>query len=121
MIEPFACSTSDVADMFLVLIRWNNRGGLETYFCHVERSRDIPLRNLKVLPRDSSTSLRFARNDNDCKRTDKWLAVCLSAYDRMKIGCVVRAAHQRSGGDVEKTFSTSDVSVIIELLGRDVF
>src|SRR5205085_8921843 len=30
---------------------------------HVERSRDIPWRNLKAFPRDSSTSLRFARND----------------------------------------------------------
>src|SRR5690349_15076340 len=30
---------------------------------HVERSRDIWERNLKAFPRDSSTSLRFARND----------------------------------------------------------
>src|SRR5213082_896086 len=68
VIEPFACSPRDVADVFFVLIRWNNRSGLGTnVFRHVERSRDIPLRNLKVLPRGCSTSLRFARNDNDCK------------------------------------------------------
>ena len=57
VIKPFACSPSDVADVFLVLIRWNNRRGLGTYFCHVERSRDISLQNLKALSRGSSTSL----------------------------------------------------------------
>src|SRR5205085_10909944 len=31
--------------------------------CHVERSRDIPMRNLTVFPRGSSTPLRSARND----------------------------------------------------------
>jgi hypothetical protein len=31
--------------------------------CHVERSRDILLTDLKVTPRDSSTPLRFGRND----------------------------------------------------------
>ena len=121
MIEPFACSPSDIADVFFVLICWNNGSGLRANILrHVERSRAIPLRNLKVLPRGSSTSLRFARNDNDCKRSDKRLAVCLSTNDWMKICRVVRAAHQRSGGDVQKSFSSGDVAVVIELLGRDV-
>src|SRR5438876_230928 len=39
----------------------------------------------------------------------------------MKIGSVVRAAYQRTGGDVEKTFSARDVTVITELLRRNVF
>jgi hypothetical protein len=39
--------------VFLVLIRRNNRCGLRSYICsrHVERSRDIPLRKLKMIPR----------------------------------------------------------------------
>src|SRR5438552_15633658 len=85
--------------------------------------RSLPVRSTSGLPvyvasspaAPFSTSLRFARNDNDCKRSDKRLAVCVSAYDRMKIGCVIRAAHQRPGSDVEKTFSTRDIAVVIEL------
>src|SRR6266853_5674952 len=57
MIEPFACSPSDVADMFLVLIRWNNRGGLETYFCHVERSR-LPSRSFMRMLKTSQYSIQ---------------------------------------------------------------
>src|SRR6266705_1565044 len=61
MIEPFACSTSDVADMFLVLIRWNNRGGLETYFCHVERSR---LSSRSLMPRLKTSQYSIQRFDS---------------------------------------------------------
>src|SRR5207249_8944955 len=43
------------------------------------------------------------------------------AHHWMKIGSVVRAAYQRTGGDVEKTFSARDVTVITELLRRNVF
>ena len=122
MIQPLARSTRDVTDMFFVLIRRNNRRGLRlNIFCHVERSRDIPLQNLKVLPRGSSISLRFAQNDKHCKRTDKWLAFRLFPHDRMKISRVIRTADQRPRSDVEKTFPACDVAVIIELLGRDVF
>src|SRR5215475_11693947 len=64
--------------------------------------------------------LDFARNDNKQKRT-RGDAYRLSPHNRMKIGCVIRAADQRSRGDIEKTFSTCDVAVIIELLWRDVF
>jgi hypothetical protein len=68
VIQPLAGPTRDVADVFFVLIRRNNRRGLRSnIFRHVERSRDIPLQNLNVLLRDFSTSLRFARNDGDCK------------------------------------------------------
>src|SRR4029077_5729892 len=73
------------------------------------------------LPRGSSTSLRFARNDNDCNRTDKWLAVRLSAHSGMKIGRGKKLGDQRPRGDVEKTFPARDVPVAVELLRRDVF
>src|SRR5262245_43165260 len=39
----------------------------------------------------------------------------------MKIGRVIRAADERSRGDVEKTFATRDAPVVIELLRCDVF
>src|SRR5438445_7245341 len=44
-----------------------------------------------------------------------------SPHQWMKIGCMIRAAHQRTGCDVEKTFSARDVAVITELLRRYVF
>src|SRR5436305_2653367 len=44
-----------------------------------------------------------------------------SAHYWMKIGRVIRAAHQRTGGDVEKTFPACDLAVITELLRRNVF
>ena len=37
----------------------------EQVFCHFERSREIPLRNPSVIPRDPSTPLRSARDDKD--------------------------------------------------------
>ena len=37
----------------------------EQVFCHFERSREIPLRNRSVIPRDPSTPLRSARDDKD--------------------------------------------------------
>jgi hypothetical protein len=39
----------------------------------------------------------------------------------MKVGRVIRTADQRTGSDVEKTFSARDVAVTIELLWSDVF
>src|SRR4029077_10150962 len=33
--------------------------------CHSERSRGIPLRTLKAIPRDPSTSLRSAQDDSE--------------------------------------------------------
>ena len=41
--KSLAGSANDVADMFFVLIRRNNRSGLRSNvrFCHVDRSRDI--------------------------------------------------------------------------------
>src|SRR5437899_1673999 len=104
--------------MFFVVKRGNDGGSLRTYihFCHVERSRDISV----FKSRDSSTPLRFARNNNACKHTLAAARV-LPPHDWMKIGCVIRTADQWTGSDVEKTFSTRDVAVVIELLGRDVF
>jgi hypothetical protein len=67
-----------------------------------------------------STSLRFARNDSDCK-LDAVASVRLPPHNRMKIGRVIRTTDQWSRSDVEKTFPACDVPVIIELLGRDVF
>ena len=61
VIEPFACSLSDVADVFLVLIRWNNRGRLETYFCHVERSR---LSSRSFMPRLKTSQYSIQRFDS---------------------------------------------------------
>ena len=40
--------------------------------------------------------------------------------DRMKIRRVIRAAHERTGGDMGKTFAARNVAVEIELLGRNV-
>ena len=37
----------------------------EQVFCHFERSREIPLRNRSVIPRDPSTPQCFARDDKD--------------------------------------------------------
>ena len=37
----------------------------EQVFCHFERSREIPLRNRSVIPRDPSTPRRSARDDKD--------------------------------------------------------
>ena len=60
VIQPFTSSTRNVADVFFVLKRRNNRCGLRSdIFCHVEPGRDIPLRNLNVLPRGSSISLEM--------------------------------------------------------------
>src|SRR5438093_10910935 len=105
--------------------------GVETSLISIAKDliRSLPVRSTSGLPvyvasspaAPFSTSLRFARNDNDCKRTHEWLAVRLSAHDRMKIGRVIGAAHQRSGGDVPKPFATGDVAVIVELLRPDVF
>src|SRR5437773_7332739 len=44
-----------------------------------------------------------------------------SAHYWMTIGRVIRAANQRTGGDVEKTFPACDVAVTTELLRRNVF
>jgi hypothetical protein len=38
----------------------------------------------------------------------------------MKVGCVIRTADERTGGDIQKTFFTRDIAVIIELVWRDV-
>src|SRR5262249_45324907 len=62
----------------------------------------------------------FARNDND-KSERPVVAYGLSAHDGMKISCVIRTAHEWPRGDVEKTFSTCDATVVIELLRSDVF
>ena len=44
VIQPFAGSTRDVADVFFVLIGRNNRRGLRSnIFCHFERSRRHPV------------------------------------------------------------------------------
>src|SRR6478672_10335004 len=41
VVKSLAGPTYNVADMFFVLIRRNNRGCLRSYFCHVERNRGI--------------------------------------------------------------------------------
>src|SRR6266566_4937235 len=69
VVKSLAGPPDNVADVFFVLIRRNNRGCLRSYFYHVERSRGIALQKVNVVPGGSSTALRFARNDNDCKRT----------------------------------------------------
>ena len=43
--------------------------------CHFERSRETPLRNRSVIPRDSSTSLRSGRNDENVVLITFWVAV----------------------------------------------
>src|SRR5437870_798404 len=43
-----------------------------------------------------------------------------SPDDRMKIGGVIRAPHQRAGGDVVEAFFAGDVAVKVKLLRRDV-
>src|SRR6476469_705551 len=122
MLQALPGATRDVADVFFVLVRRNNRRGLRSnIFCHVERSREIPLRKLKKLPRGSSTSLRFARNDNDCKRTRSGSHELSSSDNGMEISRVIRAANQRPRSDVAKTLRACDVPVIIQLLGCDVF
>ena len=61
VIEPFACSPSDVADVFFVLIRWNNRSGLGTnVFRHVERSR---LSSRSFMPRLKTSQYSIQRFD----------------------------------------------------------
>src|ERR1700757_5196624 len=74
-------------------------------------------RHLKLKSRDSSTSLGMTTN----KRKHAPTACRLSPHYRMKVGCVIGAANQWTGRDIEKTFSTRDVAVIIELVRRDVF
>src|SRR5437762_2412698 len=44
-----------------------------------------------------------------------------SPNHRMKVSCVIRAADQRPGGDVEETLFTCDVAVVNELVRSDVF
>jgi len=62
VIEPFACSPSDVADVFFVLIRWNNRSGLGTnVFRHVERSR---LSSRSFMPRLKTSQYSIQRFDS---------------------------------------------------------
>ena len=50
MVEPFAGPARDVADMFFILIRRNNRGGLRSYtrLCHVEKSQESGLEILRL-------------------------------------------------------------------------
>src|SRR5438876_3571311 len=43
--------------------------------CHFERSRETPSRNRSVIPRDSSTSLRSGRNDENVVLITFWVAV----------------------------------------------
>jgi len=43
--------------------------------CHFERSRETPLRNRSVIPRDSATSLRSGRNDENVVLITFWVAV----------------------------------------------
>src|SRR5439155_24318018 len=43
------------------------------------------------------------------------------AHHRVKVGRMIRAANQRTGIDAEKTFSTPDVAVIIELVRLVIF
>src|SRR5215471_4941607 len=74
-------------------------------------------RHLESKSRDSSTLLGMTTN----KRADAVTACRLSSHYRMKVGRVVRAANQWARRNVEKTFSTRDVAVIIELVRRDVF
>ena len=100
VIEPLAGSANDVADMFFVLIRRNDRGGLRTNL-----SERIALATIVGLSRRA-----------------RGRALSLSSpYHRMKVGRVIRAANQRAGGDMEKPFSARNVAVVIELLRRDVF
>src|SRR6266699_696056 len=63
VVKSLAGPPDNVADVFFVLIRRNNRGCLRSYFYHFERSRGIS-KFTPEIPR-----LRFAWNDNDCKRT----------------------------------------------------
>ena len=43
--------------------------------CHFQRSRETPLRNRSVIPRDSSPSLRSGRNDENVVLVTFWVAV----------------------------------------------
>src|SRR5437667_536824 len=43
--------------------------------CHFERSRETPSRNRSVIPRDSCTSLRSGRNDENVVLITFWVAV----------------------------------------------
>src|SRR5881397_74861 len=47
----------------------------EQVICHFERSRETPSRNRSVIPRDSSTSLRSGRNDDNVVLITFWVAV----------------------------------------------
>ena len=38
----------------------------------------------------------------------------------MEIGRVIRTPNERTGGDMEKSFSACNVAVVIELVGADV-
>src|SRR6266481_766345 len=44
VVKSLAGPPDNVADVFFVLVRRNNRGCLRSYFCHVERSR-LPSRS----------------------------------------------------------------------------
>src|SRR5205823_9813376 len=48
--------------VFFILFRYSTT--LDSHACHPERSRGIPLRHPKVAPRDPSTPLRSAQDDN---------------------------------------------------------
>ncbi len=133
MIQPLAGSASNVSDMFLVLVCWNDRRCLRSHvFRHVERGRLSSrsfIRRLKISQnrsRDSSTSLGMTRIRSAAGALTSLIAsprpmLPRPAHYRMEIGRVIRAANQRTGGDVKKAFSTRHVAVVIELLRRDVF
>src|SRR5437870_2274596 len=132
MIELLACSTHDVADIFLILIRRNNCGGLRTNLgerialstqthacCRVRcPQRTRSWRGDAGSAEDSGHySPRFPR-----ARVLAWFSFpSSSAHHWMKISRMIGAAHERTGGDIEKPFSARNVAEVIELLRGDVF
>ena len=53
--------------------------------------------------------------------TERRQSASLLTYNRMKIRCVIGAAHQRAGSDMLEAFLARDFTQEFELFGRDIF
>src|SRR5262245_51448423 len=72
---------------------------------------------LKNRVRDCSTSVGMTTN----KSADATAAYGLPAHNRMKISRMIRAADERPGCDIDKTFRARNVPVVVELFRGNVF
>src|SRR5437899_1583022 len=90
----------------------------EQIICHFERSRETPSRNRSVIPRDSSTSLRSGRNDDNVVLITFWVAVPPKTAPRAFFDFLQRQGYLRVW--IDNQIVRVDVDPKIKHLGAQV-